>query len=117
MDNFVAIQDNKGGVALLNEGLKASEYHDDDNQTLSLTVLSCYQLRICITNLEMTDYSSQDNGSQCLGTHTFKYAFIPYSRSIETAKLWQAAERYKHASAWLRLAHRRMASYRWHTLS
>jgi alpha-mannosidase len=97
MDRFVAIEDGEGGVALLNEGLKAYEPHDDDDQTLSLTLLRCFPLRICITNLEMTDYSSQDNGSQCLGTHTFKYGFMPYSGTAETAKVWQAAERFNHA--------------------
>jgi mannosylglycerate hydrolase len=96
MDRFVAIEDGKVGVALLNEGLKAYEPHDDDDQTLSLTMLRCFPLRICITNLEMTDYSNQDNGSQCLGTHTFKYAFMPYSGTVETARVWQAAERFNH---------------------
>jgi len=96
MDRFVAIEDGKAGVALLNEGLKAYEPHDDADQTLSLTMLRCFPLRICITNLEMTDYSSQDNGSQCLGTHTFKYGFMPYSGTVETAKVWNAAERFNH---------------------
>jgi len=96
MDRFVAIEDGKAGVALLNEGLKAYEPHDDDNQTLSLTMLRCFPLRICITNLEMTDYSNQDNGSQCLGPHTFKYAFMPYSGTVRTARIWQAAERFNH---------------------
>ena len=97
MDRFVAIEDGKAGLALLNEGLKAYEPHDDDDQTLSLTMLRCFPLRICITNLEMTDYSNQDNGSQCLGTHTFKYAFMPYSGTVETARIWQFAERFNHA--------------------
>ena len=97
MDRFVAIEDGNSGVALLNEGLKAYEPHDDDDQTLSLTMLRCFPLRICITNLEMTDYSNQDNGSQCLGTQTFKYAFMPYDGTVSTAKIWQAAERFNHA--------------------
>jgi hypothetical protein len=96
MDRFVAIEDGNAGVALLNEGLKAYEPHDDDEQTLSLTMLRCFPLRICVTNLEMTDYSNQDNGSQCLGTHTFKYAFMPYTGTVESAGVWQAAERFNH---------------------
>jgi len=96
MDRFVAIEDGSNGVALLNEGLKAYEPHDDDEQTLSLTLLRCFPLRICITNLEMTDYSKQDKGSQCLGTHTFKYAFMPYAGTVKTAGIWQAAERFNH---------------------
>ncbi|MCP5096623.1 MAG: hypothetical protein GY943_13805 [Chloroflexi bacterium] len=97
MDRFVAIENGQNGVALLNEGLKAYEPHDDEDQTVSLTMLRCFPLRICITNLEMTDYSNQDNGSQCLGTHTFKYAFMPYTGTIDSAKVWQAAERFNHA--------------------
>jgi hypothetical protein len=97
MDRFVAIEDGQSGVALLNEGLKAYEPHDDHDQTLSLTMLRCFPLRICITNLEMTDFSNQDKGSQCLGTHTFKYAFMPYVGTVETAGIWQAAERFNHA--------------------
>jgi mannosylglycerate hydrolase len=96
MNRFVAIDDGKTGVALLNEGLKAYEPHDDGDQTLSLTMLRCFPLRICITNLEMTDYSNLDKGSQCLGTHTFKYAFMPYSGTVESAKIWQVAERFNH---------------------
>jgi hypothetical protein len=96
MDRFVAIEDGKAGIALLNEGLKAYEPHADVDQTLSLTMLRCFPLRICITNLEMTDYSKIDNGSQCLGTHTFKYAFMPYSGTVETAKVWNVAERFSH---------------------
>jgi mannosylglycerate hydrolase len=97
MDRFVTIGDGKFGVALLNEGLKAYEPHGDSDQTLSLTLLRCFPLRICITNLEMTDYSSLDDGSQCLGTQRFRYAFMPFSGTVGTAGIWQAADRFSHA--------------------
>ena len=96
MDRFVAVEDGQAGVALLNEGLKAYEAHDDADQTLSLTMLRCFPLRICITNLELTNYSDQDNGSQCLGTHTFKYAFMPYEGTVDSARVWHMAERFNH---------------------
>jgi alpha-mannosidase len=97
MDRFVAVTDGQTGVALLNEGLKAYEPHDDAKRTLSLTLLRCFPLRICVTNLEMTDYSSQDDGSQCLGTHHFRYAFLPFSGTVAQAGVWQAAESFNHA--------------------
>jgi hypothetical protein len=97
MDRFVAIEDGRAGIALLNEGLKAYEPHADNEQTLSLTLLRCFPLRICITNLEMTDYSQQDKGSQCLGSHTFRYGFMPYLGTTAAAGIWQAAERFNHA--------------------
>ena len=94
MDRFVDISDSRGGVALLNEGLKAYEAHEDAARTLSLTLLRSFPLRICITNLEMTDYSRQDKGSQCLGHHKFRYAFLPHEGNWEAAGLWQQAERF-----------------------
>jgi len=97
MDRFVALEDGKTGVAFLNEGLKGYETHGDDDQTVSLTMLRCFPLRICVTNLEVTNYSDQDDGSQCLGTHTFKYGFMPYSGTHEEAGVWQQAERFNHA--------------------
>ena len=75
-------------------------------------MLRCFPLRICITVLEMTDYSNQDKGSQCLGTHTFKYAFMPYTGTVESAGIWQAPSASTTASASHRSAHLRTASYR-----
>jgi len=93
MDRFVDVSDGETGVALLNEGLKAYEAHDDAAQTLSLTLLRCYPMRICITNLEMTDYS-KDKGSQCPGPQRFRYAFMPHAGDWQQAGVWQQAERF-----------------------
>ncbi len=78
---------------LLNEGLKAYEAKDDAARTISLTLLSCFPLRICVTQ-EMLDYSQTEKGSQCLGKHSFRYAVMPHTGDWEKAKLWQAAERF-----------------------
>ncbi|MCX7045598.1 MAG: glycosyl hydrolase-related protein [Candidatus Sumerlaeota bacterium] len=94
MDFFVDISDGERGVALLNDGLKAYEPHGDADNTLSLTLLRCFPLRMCITELERTDYSKIDKGSQLLGRHTFRYAFMPHAGDWEQAGLWQAAQRF-----------------------
>ena len=96
MDRFVDISDGQAGVALLNEGLKAYEAHEDQAHTLSLTLLRCFPLRICITNLEMTNFSDLDNGSQCLGRHRFRYALLPHEGDGQAAGIWQLAERFCH---------------------
>ena len=96
MDRFVDISDGQAGVALLNEGLKAYEAHDDEANTLSLTLLRCFPLRICVTALEMTDYSRLDKGSQCPGPHRFRYALLPHVGDGYAAGLWQLAERFCH---------------------
>jgi mannosylglycerate hydrolase len=94
MDRFVDLSDGKTGVALLNEGLKAYEVHEDAARTLSLTLLRCFPLRMWITNISPTDYSTIDHASQCLGKHSFRYAFMPHKGDWEAAGLWQASERF-----------------------
>lgn len=93
MNSFVDISDGHSGFALLNEGLKAYEASDDPARTLSLTMLRCFPLRICVTQ-EMLDYSQSDKGSQCLGKHTFRYAIMPHSGDWEKGKVWQASDRF-----------------------
>ena len=96
MDRFVDISDGEVGFALLNEGLKAYEAHEDASRTLSLTLLRCFPLRICVTNVDMADYSKLDTGSQCRGRHTFRYALLPHAGDAQGAGLWQLAERFCH---------------------
>jgi len=96
MNSFVDISDGQVGLALLNEGLKAYEAKDDPARTVSLTLLRCFPLRICVTR-EMLDYSQTDKGSQCLGKYSFRYAVMPHAGDWEKAKIWQAAERFNLA--------------------
>ena len=93
MNSFVDLSDGEQGFALLNTGLKAYEADDDAANTLYLTLLRCFPLRICVTQ-EMQDYSKQDKGSQCLGHHSFRYAFMPHEGDWEAAGLWQEAEQF-----------------------
>jgi hypothetical protein len=93
MNSFVDQSDGKFGLAFLNEGLKAYEVQDDPANTVSLTLIRAYPLRICVTP-EMTDYSQTDKGSQCQGINRFRYAVMPHNGNWEQGKVWQAAERF-----------------------
>lgn len=93
MNSFVDASDGRTGMALLNEGLKAYEAHDDGEGTLSLTLLRAYPLRICVTR-EMLDYSKQEKGSQCPGRHVFRYGVMPHRGDWEQGKVWQASEQF-----------------------
>jgi mannosylglycerate hydrolase len=93
MNSFVDISDGTVGMAFLNEGLKAYEAHEDADNTVSLTLLRCFPLRICVTQ-EMLDYSKLDKGSQCLGKQKFHYAVMPHEGNWEAAKAWQASEQF-----------------------
>jgi alpha-mannosidase len=92
MNSFVDYSDGTAGLALLNEGLKAYEAHGDADGTVSLTLLRCFPLRICVTT-ELLDYTD-DKGSQCLGKHSFRYAILPHAGDWEQGGVWSAAERF-----------------------
>ena len=64
----------------------------DEHKTMCLTLLRSFPLRICVTPLEMTDYSGIDKSSQCLGEHTFRYAIMPHKGDWRQANLWQVSE-------------------------
>lgn len=94
MNSFVDLSNGEIGVALLNEGLKAYEVHDDKDCTMSLSLLRGYPLRIYVTELDISDYSQSDKGSQCLGQHSFHYAFMPHQGDWADAGMWKASERF-----------------------
>ncbi len=91
MNSFVDISDNVHGVALLNTGLKAYEAADDECNTIYLSLLRCFPLRICVTS-DMQDYSSLDKGSQSIGKSTFRYAFMPHKGDWEEGNVWGESE-------------------------
>jgi len=96
MNSFIDISDGESGLALLNEGLKGYEAHDDPDRTLSLSLLRCYPLRIWVTTA-LTDYSRLDKGSQCPGKNSFRYGIMPHGGDWIEANVWQAAERFNLA--------------------
>lgn len=93
MNSFVDLTDGKVGAALLNTGLKAYEAADDECNTLYLSLIRAYPLRICVTS-DMQNYSDWDKGSQCIGVNTFRYAFMPHKGDWEEGKVWQESERF-----------------------
>ena len=93
MNSFVDLTDGKVGAALLNTGLKAYEAADDECNTLYLSLIRAYPLRICVT-ADMQNYSDWDKGSQCIGVNTFRYAFMPHKGNWEEGNVWQESERF-----------------------
>jgi len=93
MNSFIDVSDGEIGLALLNEGLKAYEAHDDIDRTLSISLLRCYPLQVWVTTA-LTDYSRLDRGSQCPGNQSFRYGILPHTGDWVAAKVWQTAERF-----------------------
>jgi mannosylglycerate hydrolase len=90
MNSFVDLSDGRAGLALLNEGLKAYEAHDDADQTVSLTLLRALAMRFFVP--ERGDHPGQADGAQCPGRHVFRYAVMPHAGDWHRGGVWPAAE-------------------------
>ncbi len=81
-ESFVAIEDGQGGMAIANRGLP--EYEVVEDGAIALTLLRSVD-RMANWQIFSTP------GAQCLGTHTFDYAIIPYKGTWLDSGAYQAA--------------------------
>jgi len=95
MQNFVAIDDNKIGLAVLNKGLREYEIQDDENRTISITLLRT-QRAYMTANSEMTpEEYDKYTGLHSFGTIEYHYALYPYSGKWDKAGVLQKAYQHK----------------------
>lgn len=81
--NFISLQDERKGFALLNKGLIQYEATDDPEPTLALTLLRCVGY-LSKSGLDERNGLHCGPGlptpsAQCLGHHVFEYAVYPYN--------------------------------------
>lgn len=86
--NFITLQDEKRGIAIINKGLIQYEARDEEKPHLALTLLRC-------VGYLSKDGLDERNGlhcgpglptpsAQCIGHHIFEYAIYPYNPSKVT---------------------------------
>ncbi len=78
--NFCAVRDEKGGLAVLNQGLTDYEVKDEPRRTIALTLVR----GIWQGGIHSTD-RLPDRGFQCFGPQTCRYAVMPFAGSLEEA--------------------------------
>lgn len=87
---FVSVADGEAGLALLGDGLRAYEAHDDPDRTVSLTLLRAFALRFYVP--DRVDDPELARSAQCPGAQSFRYGILPHAGAWQTAGLWSAAE-------------------------
>lgn len=87
---FVSLSAGDAGLALLGDGLRAYEAHDDADRTISLTMLRALALRFYVP--DRVDDPELSRTAQCPGRQTFRYAVMPHAGDWQAAGVWQAAE-------------------------
>lgn len=90
---FVDVSDGEHGIAFLTEGLTEYEVADNADRTVALSLLRAVENRICTELRVESRYPSQDGG-QCFGRHTLRYALLPHKGDWRSADVARAAERF-----------------------
>ena len=95
MQNFVALEEKKGGLAVLNKGLREYEVHDDESRTIAITLLRT-QRAYMTANTDMTpDEFDKYTGLHSFGTLEYQMALMPYAGDWESAGVLDAAYQHK----------------------
>ena len=88
MHHFVAVNDDRQGVAILVDGLKEYEVLDDSTSTLALTLLRSFYYKIPVASMQ--DYSHQ-KGTQCFGKQLYKLGFYPHTGNVGNGEVFREA--------------------------
>ena len=91
---FCGIEDEKGGLAVLNIGLPEYAVHDDPGRTIGLTLLRTYRYPVIGADPEEATTDESQQGCQCLRPFTFDYALYPYAGDWETGEVFRQACRF-----------------------
>jgi mannosylglycerate hydrolase len=89
---FVAVEDGRRGFAVAAVGLHEHEVHPDG--TIALTLLRCVGWlgrSSGVPRKGIAGPAIATPSAQCLGTHRFRYAFIPYVPPWNRAQVWEPA--------------------------
>jgi mannosylglycerate hydrolase len=89
---FVAVEDGGRGFAVAAIGLHEHEVRTDG--TIALTLLRCVGWLGRSTGVPRKGVAGPaiaTPDAQCLGTHRFRYAFIPYTPPWNRARVWEPA--------------------------
>jgi mannosylglycerate hydrolase len=102
--DFVDLNDDAVGLAVINQGLPEYEVFEDADRTVALTLLRCFTHK---TRSTQTD-DPQQVGTQCPGVHEFRYALYPHTGDTIKGEVFTEAQLHNHDSkviqSWCRRA-------------
>lgn len=85
LQTFADVSDGENGLAVLPKGLFEYEAIDDDERTLSLTLIRACRIKLAVSEEKMTELP--DEGVQCPGRQVFEYALCPHAGDWRSANL------------------------------
>lgn len=92
MQRFVDVSDRRGGLAVINDGLREYEITPDEDLAVALTLVRAYEVALTTVSKRWERHPEMEL-SQCPGEHEFRYAIYPHAGSWDTADVYTEVER------------------------
>jgi alpha-mannosidase len=92
MQRFVDVADRRGGLAVINDGLREYEITPDDDVAVALTLVRAYEIALTTVSKRWERHPEMEL-SQCPGEHEFRYSIYPHAGSWEEAGVYEEVER------------------------
>jgi len=84
MWNWVEVNDGSYGFTVINDGLIEYEAVDDEQRTIAITLLRAFGTTV---------FGRPTPGSQCLGTHIYRFSVYPHAGSWSDASVFDEVSR------------------------
>ncbi len=92
MQRFVDVADRRGGLAIINDGLREYEITPDDDAAVALTLVRAYEIALTTVSKRWERHPEMEL-SQCPGEHEFRYSIYPHAGSWAKAEVYGEVER------------------------
>ncbi|HQH52858.1 MAG TPA: glycoside hydrolase family 38 C-terminal domain-containing protein [Candidatus Hydrogenedentes bacterium] len=92
MQRFVDVSDQRGGLAIINDGLREYEITPGEERAVALTLVRAYEIALTTVSKRWERHPEMEL-SQCQGEHEFRYALYPHTGSWDRAGVFSEVER------------------------
>ena len=89
---FVSMSDGIDGISLLTKGIFEYEAFEDNDHTLSLTLIRACRIKLAVSEEKLTELP--DDGIQCPGEQVFEYAINVHDGNWQQAGIINTASQY-----------------------
>lgn len=90
---FVDSSDGENGLAIFSDGIREYEAIDDEKRKIALTLIRAFEIALCTVSYRWEHLPEQE-GSQSLGKHIFRYAIYPHSGNWEKGEVLRQVEQF-----------------------
>lgn len=92
MQRFVDVSDKRGGLAIINDGLREYEVMPGEERTIAITLMRAYEIALTTVSKRWERHPEMEL-SQCPGEHEFRYLVFPHAGAWDQGDVYTEVER------------------------